>query len=150
MKFEHLPIKITTPIRMNLIFLLGFVFLLFIGGMNIYYGTMKWGPKDIGMIALFGFAVCWFLYRVLFPKTRFLIDQKGIWTQKTGFLKWSDVSSLHVEIRNGYKGARNETLVLNYENDQKEVAYEFISLNISKSDYDEKIWPLIEDIFNNR
>lgn len=135
---------------MNLIFLLGFVFLLFIAGMNIYNGTMKWEPKDVGMLTLFSSGTGWYLYRVLFPRTRFLIDQKGVWTKKTGFLKWADVSSLHVEVRDGYKGARNETLVLNYQNDEKEVAYAFISLNISKSDYDEKIWPLIEDIFNKR
>ncbi|HMR83012.1 MAG TPA: hypothetical protein PKE30_07770 [Niabella sp.] len=56
-----------------------------VGGLRQY---IIWGLAFIGFV--------YFLYKILFPDKKLILSAAGVWSKKTGFIKWEEIYKVYI------------------------------------------------------
>ncbi len=88
--------------------------------------------KDLVTMTILIVSAGWFTHRVLFPKTKIIFTENGIWTNVHGQKSWDDYAGVAIEKRK--KGRVNSDFLLllfDIEEEPQEISYDFFDLSIS-------------------
>ena len=93
---------------------------------------------DYFMLTVMTVTFLFFSYRFMRPIQKLQFTEDTIWTKAHGEQPWENLAGIAIEVRRGYRGIREPTLLLLFEPDEGvdrsklELAYQFSDLSISE------------------